>query len=195
MNVGKPGATRRPPGASLGLLVLAVSMALTPARGVTAAAGLSPCLDEAQAQQAVAMLNALRAQGAPCDAATEAALPINGSAAASRPLSWEHRLAVTAHELASDLAVRDELSHVDSRQRALSARLISAGYPAQLAGENLAAGQSDFAQALQAWRRSPGHCATLMERQYSQVGLACVQRPGSRYERFWVADLGVPQTR
>jgi uncharacterized protein YkwD len=189
MNVGKPGATRRPLGAGLGLLVLAVSMALTPARGVTAAGGLTPCLDEAQAQQAVAMLNALRAQGLPCDTA------VTGPQEVSTPLSWERRLAATAHELASDLAVRDELSHIDSRQRALSARLISAGYPAQLAGENLAAGQSDFAQALQAWQRSPDHCATLMERQYSEVGLACVQRPGSRYERFWVADLGVPQTR
>ncbi len=154
-----------------------------------------PCLDEAQAQQAVAMLNALRAQGAPCDTAAQAGSLVEGSPEASKPLGWEQRLAATAHELASDLAVRDELSHVDSRQRALSARLISAGYPAQLAGENLAAGHSDFARALQAWRRSPGHCATLMERRYSQVGLACVQRLGSRYERFWVADLGMPQTR
>ena len=28
---------------------------------------------------------------------------------------------------------------------------------------------------------------------YSDVGLACVERRGTRYQRFWVAHLGTPR--
>ena len=64
-------------------------------------------------------------------------------------------------------------------------------YAAAGVGENLAAGQSDIEDALQAWLASPSHCANLMQPEYRDVGLACVQRRGSRYERFWVAHFGV----
>jgi uncharacterized protein YkwD len=143
---------------------------------------LEPCLDEQQMQRAVEQLNALRGQPAPCAKA--------GSA--MQRLSWESRLATSAAEQARDLAVQDRLSHTDSRNRGLGLRLRSVGYAAAGAGENLAAGQSDIADTLQAWLASPSHCANLMQPEYSDVGLACVQRRGSRYERFWVAHFGAP---
>jgi uncharacterized protein YkwD len=143
---------------------------------------LEPCLDEQQMQRAVEQLNALRQQAAPCAQA--------GSA--MQRLSWESRLASSAVEQARDLAVQDRLSHTDSRNRGLGVRLRSVGYPAAGAGENLAAGQSDIADTLQAWLASPSHCANLMQPEYSDVGLACVQRRSSRYQRFWVAHFGAP---
>jgi uncharacterized protein YkwD len=143
---------------------------------------LEPCLDEQQMQRAVEQLNALRRQPAPCAQAVSA----------MQRLSWESRLATSAAEQARDLAVQDRLSHTDSRNRGLGVRLRSVGYAAAGAGENLAAGQNDFADTLQAWLVSPSHCANLMQPEYSDVGLACVQRRGSRYERFWVAHFGVP---
>jgi uncharacterized protein YkwD len=144
--------------------------------------GLEPCLEEGQLQRAVERLNALRRQPAPCAA---------GNATMQR-LTWESRLAASAHEQASDLAVHDRLSHTDSRNRGLGTRLRSVGYAAAGAGENLAAGQTDIDDALQAWLASPSHCANLMQPEYSDVGLACMQRRGSRYERFWVAHFGAP---
>ena len=129
-------------------------------------------------------INALRRQSAPCATA----------GAAMQRLSWETRLAASAQEQATDLAVQDRLSHLDSRNRGLGVRLRSVGYAAAGAGENLAAGQSDIEDALQAWLASPSHCANLMQPEYRDVGLACVQRRGSRYERFWVAHFGVPAT-
>jgi uncharacterized protein YkwD len=143
---------------------------------------LEPCLDEQQLQRAVEQLNALRRQPAPCAQA--------GST--MQRLSWESRLATSAAEQARDLAVHDRLSHTDSRNRGLGVRLRSVGYTAAGAGENLAAGQTDIADTLQAWLASPSHCANLMQPEYSDVGLACVQRRGSRYERFWVAHFGAP---
>jgi uncharacterized protein YkwD len=146
--------------------------------------GFEPCLDEQRLQQAVEQLNALRRDSSPACAAA--------GAAAMQHLHWEARLAASAHEQAVDLAARDKLSHVDARNRGLGTRLRSVGYAAAGAGENLAAGQTDIEDTLQAWMASPSHCANLMQPEYRDVGLACVQRRGSRYERFWVAHFGVP---
>lgn len=145
---------------------------------------LEPCIDELQMQRAVEQLNALRRQPAQCAAV----------GADVQRLTWETRLAASATEQARDLAVQDRLSHVDSRNRGLGVRLRSVGYAAAGAGENLAAGQSDIDDALQAWLASPSHCANLMQPEYRDVGLACVQRRGSRYQRFWVAHFGAPAT-
>lgn len=143
---------------------------------------LEPCIDEQQLRQAVEQLNSLRRQAAHCAPA----------GAAMQRLSWESRLAASATEQARDLALQDRLSHVDSRNRGLGARLRSVGYAAAGAGENLAAGQSAIDDTLQAWLASPSHCANLMQPEYRDVGLACVQRRGSRYQRFWVAHFGAP---
>ena len=147
-------------------------------------AELEPCIDDVQMHKAVDQLNALRRESAPCATV----------GAAMQRLSWESRLAASAHEQAVDLAMQDRLSHTDSRNRGFGVRLRSSGYAAAGAGENLAAGQTDIEDTLQAWLASPSHCANLMQPEYRDVGLACVQRRGSRYERFWVAHFGAPAT-
>ena len=167
----------------------AVAAALALLAGAAAAgqadsSALEPCIDDAQMKKAVEQLNALRRQSAPCATA----------GASMQRLSWESRLAASAHEQAVDLAMQDRLSHTDSRNRGFGVRLRSSGYAAAGAGENLAAGQTGIDDTLQAWLASPSHCANLMQPEYRDVGLACVQRRGSRYERFWVAHFGVPAT-
>lgn len=144
---------------------------------------LEPCADAADLARAVHRLNELR---------QHADAPCVGSGSDRQVLSWNSRLAASAQQQASDLALRDLLSHVDAQQRGLGARLRQAGYAAAGAGENLAAGQTDFDDTLQAWLASPQHCANLMQAEFRDVGLSCVQRRGSRYERFWVAHLGTP---
>jgi uncharacterized protein YkwD len=152
------------------------------AAGQPSAGAFEPCIDEQQLQQAVEQLNALRRHAAPCA----------GTSPSMQRLSWEARLAASAHEQAMDLAAQDKLSHTDSRNRGFGVRLRSVGYASAGAGENLAAGQNTIDDTLQAWLASPSHCANLMQPEYRDVGLACVQRRGSRYERFWVAHFGVP---
>jgi uncharacterized protein YkwD len=166
------------------LAAAALMLAGAAAAGQSGSGVLEPCIDDAQMHKAVEQLNALRGRAAPCAA----------GGTAMQHLSWESRLAASAQEQAADLAAQDRLSHVDSRNRGLGVRLRSVGYAAAGAGENLAAGQTDIEDALQAWLASPSHCANLMQPEYRDVGLACVQRRGSRYERFWVAHFGVPAT-
>lgn len=176
-----PRSVHRFSGAAL--LLCAGLAAGAPSAGIP---DLEPCADGAALPALVVeRLNELRRRGdAPC-----------GGVAAARLLAWETRLAASAHEQAVDLALRDRLSHVDAMQRGFAARLQSVGYRAAGAGENLAAGQVSVDDALRAWVASPPHCANLMKPEFSDVGLACVQRRGSRYERFWVAHLGAPARR
>jgi uncharacterized protein YkwD len=177
--------TQAPHPRRLSAIVAAVMLAAGAATaGQPDGGAFEPCIDDQQLHQAVDQLNALRHQAAPCAAVV----------AAVQSLSWESRLAASAREQAMDLAARDRLSHVDSLNRGFGARLRSVGYAAAGAGENLAAGQTDVADTLQAWLASPSHCANLMQPEYRDVGLACVQRRGSRYQRFWVAHFGVPVT-
>ncbi len=161
---------------------LAVAACLVAGSVMAEPGALEPCLDEPELQRAVERLNALRRQPAPC---------APGGAAMQR-LSWEARLAASAVEQAREIALLDRLSHTDSRNRGLGLRLRSVGYAAAGAGENLAAGQSDIDDAIQAWLASPSHCANLMQPEYRDIGLACVQRRGSRYQRFWVVHFGAP---
>jgi uncharacterized protein YkwD len=163
-------------------LVLAAAVFGAASSGKTDSGAVEPCIDEQQLLRAVEQLNALRRQSAPCATA----------GAAMQRLTWENKLAASAHEQAVDLAMQDRLSHTDSRNRGFGVRLRSSGYAAAGAGENLAAGQTDIEDTLQAWLASPSHCANLMQPEYRDVGLACVQRRGSRYERFWVAHFGAP---
>ncbi len=165
-------------------VALAASLAATIAVAQPAA-DLEACDEPLAAQDVVERLNALRRVAAPC---------MQGQASATT-LTWESRLAASAQEQAVDLALNERLSHVDARQRGFGARLRSVGYAAAGAGENLAAGQTNLDDALAAWLASPSHCANLMQPQFSDVGLACVQRRGSRFERYWVVQLGVPARR
>jgi uncharacterized protein YkwD len=173
------------PPLAVGALALAASWLVSAQSGE---AGLEACDDGPPAAAVVERLNQLRRlSDAPCTAA--------GRLPAPQPLHWEQRLASSAHEHAVDMALRDSLSHTDARQRSFGTRLRSVGYFASGAGENLAAGQHSLDDTLAAWLASPSHCANLMQPDYRDVGLACVQRRGSRYERFWVAHLGAPVRR
>lgn len=169
----------------------ALLLACAGAAGVAAATDapeLEACGDEtAQPALVLQRLNELRARAdAPC---------LSAAKATARPLAWESHLARSAHEQAVDLALHDRVSHTDARQRGFALRLRGAGYRAAGAGEMLAAGQESLAETLNAWLASPAHCASLMKPEYNEVGIACVQRRGTRYERFWVAHIGTPARR
>jgi uncharacterized protein YkwD len=181
-----PLPPRRAPAAAdwRALAAAALLLAGAAAAGSSDASAFESCIDDQQLQQAVVQLNALRR-----DSAAPCAAP---GAAAMQRLHWEARLALSAHEQALDLAARDQLSHVDSRNRGPRTRLRSVGCAAAGAGENLTAGQTAIEDTLQAWMASPWHCANLMQPEHRDIGLVCVQRRGSRYERFWVAHFGAP---
>jgi uncharacterized protein YkwD len=60
-------------------------------------------------------------------------------------------------------------------------------------GENLAAGQTTAAQAVQGWLDSPGHCANLMQPGFTQMGLAFAVNLQSPQGIYWAQVLGTPR--
>jgi uncharacterized protein YkwD len=59
-------------------------------------------------------------------------------------------------------------------------------------GENIAAGTDvDTAEkAVQAWLDSPGHCANLMNPDFTEVGMSHRQKAGTHYVNYWTQDFG-----
>ncbi|EYB68512.1 hypothetical protein DEIPH_ctg021orf0022 [Deinococcus phoenicis] len=57
-------------------------------------------------------------------------------------------------------------------------------------GKNLAAGAATPAEAVQDWLDSPGHCQTLMDPKFRELGVGSVAAPGSPYARSWVQNFG-----
>lgn len=91
-----------------------------------------------------------------------------------------------------DMAVNDYFSHTGLDGRNVSQRVSSAGYAWRAVGENIAAGQSDPNAVMSGWLASPGHCGNIMNAQYQDVAVACVQRSGSAYGRYWTMVLARP---
>ena len=67
-----------------------------------------------------------------------------------------------------------------------------AGYSGQLVGENIAAGQDTPRKVLDGWLTSPGHCANLMNPQFSELGAAYAVDPKSDAGIYWTSLFGAP---
>jgi uncharacterized protein YkwD len=91
------------------------------------------------------------------------------------PPLGQNGLLQNAAELHSlDMAKRQYFEHVDPDGVAPDARIVQAGYPPILVGENLAWGelaQSTPANIVSLWMKSPGHRANVLEPGYREIGI------------------------
>ena len=94
---------------------------------------------------------------------------------------------------AVDMATHGYLSHTGRDGSQAGQRASRAGYNWQRVGENLAAGQTTAAQAVQGWLDSPGHCANLMQPAFTQMGLAYAVNLKSPQGIYWAQVLGTPR--
>lgn len=86
-----------------------------------------------------------------------------------------------AREHSRSMARLQQLSHT-IEGRSFSVRLMDSEYRSTAAGENVAEGQVDAAEAVQDWMNSPGHRKNIMTGQYSQIGVAVSRsRSGRRF--------------
>lgn len=122
----------------------------------------------------------------------------------SRPLYWNNILYASAYEHSYDLAHSNTFSHYGSGteydiaamnqgsdRSTFYDRILSQGYGEFFAlGENIAAGQTTLAQVVEAWINSPGHCANLMNSDFTEVGMAVVVEPDSDYGIYWTQNFG-----
>jgi len=126
-------------------------------------------------------------------ARAEARLCGSNAFPAAPPLAWNDRLFDAAAGHAADMAQNDYFSHESLDGRTFSERITEAGYEWSAAGENIAAGQADVEQVIQAWLDSPGHCANIMSDSFTEIGVACVANPDSTYTQYWGMSLARPR--
>jgi len=120
-------------------------------------------------------------------------------------LTWSDKLANAAWEHSNDLALSNTFSHDGSgtasdataqeenlgRGSTFRERIEHQGYTNwRTIGENIAAGQSDVQEVVDAWLASPHHCANLMNPKFKEVGMALVIKDSSDYYQYWTQDFG-----
>jgi hypothetical protein len=71
----------------------------------------------------------------------------------------------------------------------LGKRLNAAGYPANVAVENISAGYHTLAEAFSGWRDSPPHRANMLKPGVTKLGIAASYAPNTKYKVFWTLIL------
>jgi uncharacterized protein YkwD len=108
-----------------------------------------------------------------------------------RQLRASIALTRAAEWLGVDMSSKNYFSHTDSRGRDPFARMAAFGYDYPTAkGENIAAGNNDAVRTFNQWKNSAGHNATMLNPNFSVIGIARVNNPNSRYRSYWTNDFG-----
>jgi len=108
------------------------------------------------------------------------------------PLAIDAKLTEAARRHAADMAEHEKMSHDGSDGSTPDERVKRAGYHFIRTAENVAEGQQDVDQVLEAWMNSPGHKANILG-PYSQMGAGrAIDDSGAPY---WCVCFGTPFVR
>lgn len=152
-----------------------------PANGVLSTCGLSDF-----STRILQRTNQLRASGATCGS--------SGQFAPAPAVAWNALLTQAADGHSQDMAARNYFDHTSPDGRTFSQRIDATGYAWSTAGENIAAGYSSIDAVMDGWIQSPGHCANLMNQNFTEIGVACVPGTSSTtYSNYWTMDLARPR--
>jgi uncharacterized protein YkwD len=88
------------------------------------------------------------------------------------PVALDQRLVAAARAKLFDMLKQDYFDHRTPDGRQPWAFMRAAGYRYQMAAENLAKGYDDGAEVQQAWMRSRGHRANILNPHFTQIGVA-----------------------
>jgi uncharacterized protein YkwD len=119
----------------------------------------------------------------------------------SPKLYWNDDLYASALEHSTDLAESNTFSHYgsgtssditgDGKPSIFYERIVANGYSNYYSvGENIAGGQKDLNEVMEAWLASPGHCENIMNPNYTEVGVAVVTKADSTYGIYWTQNFG-----
>ena len=139
---------------------------------------------QAEGQKLLEAVNAARQQARQC----------GGQPFASAPtLSWNGTLAGVAATHTRAMANQNFFDHIDRDGRTPGDRAELAGYLYRQIGEAIAAARDTPAKVVEGWLASPGHCATLMNPEFHDLGAAYAVDPKSDAGIYWTAMFGAPQ--
>ncbi|MFF9364375.1 CAP domain-containing protein [Streptomyces griseoluteus] len=102
------------------------------------------------------------------------------------PVAADSALTGLAEAFSGDMAARDFFDHTDPDGATPWDRAAKAGITG-LGGENIARGQSDAAAVMDAWMKSPGHRANILNCDFKTLGVGVHLAPGGPW---WTQDFG-----
>ena len=165
-------------------------MKLRPLLALTALFALAACSTYVPDEQP-SFRRDLARPGAELDAAAAASMISGYRANSGLPaVTLDPTLMRLAHEQAALMAARDKLGHHVGKP--FKTRLMTSGYDAERAAENIAAGYHTLAQAFSGWRESPEHKSNMLLAGATRMGIAAVYAPKSKYKVFWALILAKP---
>jgi uncharacterized protein YkwD len=91
------------------------------------------------------------------------------------------------------MAQRDYFRHAGKDGSEVGDRAKRQGYEWRRIGENIATGQGSAAQAVAGWLASPGHCANIMNPEFTESGAAYAVNTGSDTVIYWTQVFGTPR--
>lgn len=109
------------------------------------------------------------------------------------PLEWNVKIAVSALAHSRDMANRNYFSHEAKDGSKADSRARREGYNWRRIGENIATGQGSAKQAMSGWLASPGHCANIMNPNFTEMGAAYAVNPKSDTAIYWTQVFGTPR--
>ncbi|MFF5719756.1 CAP domain-containing protein [Streptomyces buecherae] len=98
--------------------------------------------------------------------------------AGCRPLTADGTLGRVADTYAGVMADTQRLSHTGPDGSTVGDRVTRAGYTWSSVGENIARGQADAEAVMDAWMKSPGHRANILNCSFRELGIGVDQGSG-----------------
>ena len=134
--------------------------------------------------QVLKLVNAARAQGRSCGKAYHQAAP---------PLHWNAKLAAAALVHSRDMAEHNFFGHKGSNGSTVAARASDEGYLWDSIGENVGTGRAKPEQVVKGWLSSLGHCANIMNGNFTEMAAAYAVNPKSDTLIYWTQVFGKPR--
>jgi uncharacterized protein YkwD len=112
---------------------------------------------------------------------------------AAPALKWNPALSAAALAHSNDMARQNYFSHEGKDGREVADRAVQAGYRWRGIGENIAAGQESADEVMAGWLASPGHCANIMNRWFTEMGSAYAVGGGRGGRPYRTHVFGTPK--
>lgn len=109
-----------------------------------------------------------------------------------KPLKLNTDLNNAAQAHTTDMATNNYFSHNSQDGRTPFDRIEDAGYAYSAAAENIAAGGTTAAGAMNQWMNSAGHKANILNCMYVELGVGYAKGVNADYAGYWTQDFGTP---
>ncbi|MEV8531552.1 CAP domain-containing protein [Streptomyces sp. NPDC051211] len=106
------------------------------------------------------------------------------------PLTTDPDLVEAARAYSATMAKSGVMSHTGPDGSTMTTRVEAAGYSWSRLGENIAQGQRDARAVVDAWMKSPGHRANILNCGFTEIGVGVDRGAGGPW---WTQNFGAPR--